>query len=152
MLEKTLESPLDSKEIKLVNPKGNQSCIFIGRTDAKAEAPIWCKEPLDAKSHLMEKTLLLGKIEGKRRRGWQRMRWLDGTTSSMGMSLNKLWEMVKDREAWHAAVHGVTKRWTRLSNWTTRLQEPCLCSFFSQFTELVTMGRTAWKSTPKAIK
>ena len=98
VLEKTLGSPLDCKEIQSVNPKGNQSWIFIGRTDAEAEAPVlW---PPDTKSWLLEKTLMLGNIEGRRRRGWQRMSWLDG------MSLSKLWEMVKDRKAWHAAVHG----------------------------------------------
>ena len=113
VLEKTLESPSDSK-IKPVNPKGNQSWIFIGRTDA--EAPIFW--PPDVKSQLM-KTLMLGKIEGRRRRGWQRMRWLNGITDSVVMSLS----MVKDREAWRATVHGVTKSWTwlrnnNLSRWT----------------------------------
>ena len=115
---KTLESPLDCKEIKAVHPKGNQSWIFIGRTDAEAEAPIlW---PPDGKTDSLGKiALMLGKIEGRRRRGWQRMRWLGGITDSMDMSLHKLREIVKDRKAWRASVQGVSKGQTRQSDWTT---------------------------------
>ena len=116
VLEKTLESPLDSK-IKPVNPKGNQSWILIGRTDAEAETPIlW---PPDVKSQLTRKYPDAGKDWDRRRRGWQRMIWLDGITNSFDMNLSRLWEIVKDRKAWHASVHGVTKSWTRLSDWTT---------------------------------
>ena len=96
---------MDSKEIKPVNPKGNQPQIFIGKTDAEAEAPIlWSP---DAKSQLLEQTLMLGKIEGKRRRGQQRMRLLDSIIYSMDMSLNKLWETAEDRGGWGSAVHGI---------------------------------------------
>ena len=105
MSEKTPESPLDCKEIQPVHPKGNQSRIFTGRTDA--EAPVlW---PPDARADALEKTLMLGQIEGRRRREWERMGWLDCITKSMDASLSKLWETVKDREAWHVALHGITE-------------------------------------------
>ena len=114
MLEKTLESPLDCKEIQPVHPKGDQSWVFIGRTDAETETPIFVHLMLRVDS--LEKTLMLGGIGGRRRRGRQRIRWLDGITDLMDMNLGGLRELVKDREAWRAEIHGVTKSWTRLSD------------------------------------
>ena len=117
VLEKTLESPLGCKEIQPVHSEGDQSWIFIGRTDAEDETPILGH--LMRRADSLEKILMLGKIEGGRWRGWQRIRWLDGITYSVDMSLSKLQEIVKDRGAGCVVVHGVAKSQTKLSDWTT---------------------------------
>ena len=134
VLEKTLESPLDSKEIKLDSPKGNQHWIFIGRTDAETEAPIlW---PLDVKVWLTEKDLDPGNNWRQKKRGQQTVVWLDSSTDSMDMNSSKFQEIVEDWGAWHAAVHGVSKSQTWLSYWTTRWIFFC---FFSEHIKVLFM-------------
>ena len=122
----TLESPLDCKKIQPVHSKGDQSWVFFGRTDAEAETPYFGH--LMQRVYSLEKTLFLGGTGGSRRRGRQRMRCLDGITDSMHMSLSELWELVIDREAWRAVIHGITKSWTWLSNGTELNYKLYLCS------------------------
>ena len=142
VLEKCLKSALDSKEIKPVNPKGNQSWIFIGRTDIKLKLQYFGH--LMGRADSLEKTLMLGKIEGRRRKRWQRR--LNSITDSMDMSLSKLQELVIDREVWHAAVHGMAKSRTQLSDWTE------LRHYFKCFTKIKGINQTEFNEKIKAIR
>ena len=142
VLEKTLESPLDCKEIHPFHSEGDQPWDFFGRNDARAETPVlW---PLMWRVDSLEKTLMLWGIGGRRRRGQQRMRWLDAISDSMDMSLSELWELVMDREAWHAAIHVVAKSRTWLSDWTelnwTELNSPTSVHFSSLIPKMSTFA------------
>ena len=144
VLEKTLVSPLDCKEIQPVHCKGDQSWILIGRTDAEAETPVlW---PPDAKSWLIGKDPDVGKDWGQEEKGKQRMRWLDGITDSMDMSLGEFRELVMDREAWYAAVHGVPKSWAWLSDWSELINEICGTRWLHKLYVFITLRKSTQKN------
>ena len=141
---------LDCKEIQSVHSKGDQSCVFLGRTDVEVETLIlW---PPDVKSWLIWKNPDAGKDWRGGRRGWQRMRWLDGIIDLMDMSLGKLRQLVMDREAWHAAIHGVAKSQTRLSDWTEL--NPCICHFERGISKPVILFNLMriWRCTYEELK